>query len=132
MLCRIARALLMLTLPPAPIPCLQCLTCRQTGGDQCYKCLTDGTGACEQCWPRWAVDTSEWQGLGWPGGKAVAAGPLQRSGIMQAAPDFSMSGQLVSCPAPAASLPHTPTFAPMPVCFRHRQVRLLRHRWRRR
>lgn len=43
-----------------PLPaCLQCLTCRQTGGDQCKTCAADGTGACTKCSDRWAVDESE-------------------------------------------------------------------------
>lgn len=48
--------------------CLQCLTCRQTGGDKCLACATDGTGACTKCYDRWSVDASEWldcSGLSW-------------------------------------------------------------------
>ena len=38
---------------------LQCLLCRETGGEKCTACLTDFTGLCKTCAAGWTVDSSE-------------------------------------------------------------------------
>lgn len=37
----------------------QCQACWQTGGQGCIKCLADGSGKCETCWARYAVNPGE-------------------------------------------------------------------------